>query len=275
MFVPISVPVSTGICDDPTPSTPGTALSRSLNWSTRATVLASSYPLNCGEIENVIRFSVLNPRFCFLKFHNDRENSAPPVSNSRVNATCPATRYLRNRTWPGPADVVEPWSFIICETPVRVARHAGIRPNSSAETTVAAAANPITLPSNRAAMPCIPASETTAWVKMFIIQLPKTSPRTPPAHKGSFPPAVAASSAPARLPGPNGSQTRAAVRRPSPAADSPRWCTQSAKPAPPSQTAPSALSRNPAVLPFSPVTRQPEVSSWLKIPFRLFHPCAI
>src|SRR5438034_26768 len=108
MFDPISVPTSIGICDDPTPSTPGSTASRSLNWSTSATVLASSYPLNCGEIENVIKFSVLSPKFCFRRFHSVRANNAPPVSNSNVNATCPATRYFRNRTWPGPADVVQP-----------------------------------------------------------------------------------------------------------------------------------------------------------------------
>src|SRR5882762_6121788 len=83
MFAPMSVAVIIGICDDPTPSTPGSVPSRSLSWSTSATVLASLYPLNCGAIENVIKFSVRNPRFCFLKFHKVRENSAPPVSNTR------------------------------------------------------------------------------------------------------------------------------------------------------------------------------------------------
>ena len=133
----------------------------------------------------MIKFSVLNPKLCFRRFHSVRANSAPPVSNSRVNATCPATRYFRNRTWPGPAEVVEPWSFNICETPALVARHAGISPNSSAETTVAAAANPNTLPSTRLVIPWTPPSETTACVKMFIVQVPKISPRTPPpsAHR--------------------------------------------------------------------------------------------
>ena len=123
---------------------------------------------------------MLNPRFCVRRFHSVRENSAPPVNNSSVKATCPATRYLRNRTWAGPAEVVDPWSFSVCETPVRVARQAGISPNTSAETAVAAVANANTLPSTRAVIPCTIASETTASVKMFIIQAPKMSPRTPP-----------------------------------------------------------------------------------------------
>ena len=87
---------------------------------------------------------------------------------------------MRNRTWPGPADEVEPWSFSICETPVRATRHAGIRPKSSADTTVATTANPRTFPFTRELSPCTPPSVTTAWVKMFINHTPRTSPRPPP-----------------------------------------------------------------------------------------------
>ena len=177
----MSVPVSTGICDDPTPNTPGSPARRCLNWSTKAMVFSPSYPLNCGEIEKVIRFSVLNPRFCLRRFHRVCANSVAPASSSTVNATCPATSTLRKRTWPGPADPVEPWSFRICDTPPRATRHAGIQPNTKAEAAVAAAANPRTVASTCEVIPCTPPSETTAWVKMFINQAPRRMPNPPPA----------------------------------------------------------------------------------------------
>src|SRR6266480_6472555 len=83
-----------------------------------------------------------------------------------------------------------------------------------------------------------------------------------PVRRGSFPPAIAASSAPARLPELNGWQTRAAVQRPLPAADLPRWCTQSAAPVPPWQTAPSEPARHRAVPRFFPVLQETAQSSW-------------
>ena len=177
----MSVPVSTGICDAPTPDTPGSPARRCRNWSTKATVLVPSYPLNCGETEKVIRFSVLRPRFCLRRFHRVCANKVAPARRRTVNATCPATRSLRKRTCPGPADPVEPWSLRTCDTLPRATRHAGSKPNTKAEAAVARAANPKTLASTFEVIPCTPPSETTAWVKMFINQEPRSRPKAPPA----------------------------------------------------------------------------------------------
>src|SRR5439155_24368357 len=77
--------------------------------------------------------------------------------------------------------------------------------------------------------------------KCSLSRCPKSAPeRLPPPHTGSSRPAVVPSSVQVKLPAPIESQTRAAVPPPWPTANSPRWCTRSAEPAPPSQTAPSA-----------------------------------
>src|SRR5260370_12428820 len=123
-------------------------------------------------MENVIKSSVLSPRFCCLRFHNVLANSADPTSSNNVNATCPATRTLRKRTCPSPADALEPCSFSICETPLLATRQAGIRPKRIADATVAAAANPKMLPSIVQVTPSTQTPQTTAWVKTFISQTP-------------------------------------------------------------------------------------------------------
>src|SRR5260370_9907457 len=98
--------------------------------------------------------------------------------------------------------------------------------------------------------------------KCSLSRCPKSAPRPlRPARTGNSPPAIAASSAPASLPGPIGSQIPSAVRPPLRAANLPRWCTQSAKLSPPWQIVLSARAPTPSEPQSSLVPQGPAQSS--------------